>query len=146
MLKTVIKNNLIVVVAYVSICFIFLMLRTLMMLVGVMGASETGIGVGIFSIASMLSCFLVGRKFVEDTEDMLTTVLSLSPLALVVGIILFASAGDPQGFGGILAIPIAPVSETLSYFTGINRQITYMLMSILPSLAMWLGMLYKSKA
>ena len=145
MLKTIIKNNLIVVVAYVSICFIFLMLRSLMMLLGVLDTSERGVGVGIFSLAAMVSCFLVGKLLLEDSQDVLTIVLSLSPLAILVAMILFTTQGDPQSFGGIIAIPIAPVSQTVTYFTGIQPRYTYLALSILPSSAMLLGMLYKTK-
>ena len=139
----ILKSNLIAIIAYLCICLILLMLRYAMMFFGILESLERMIGAGIFTLAFLFLCFLAGKLFISNSHNLLISVLSLLPLYIIIAVIVYISYGNPKSYGVLLAIPIHPISEIISYFFQIKIKYCYLLTSLLPSLSMWIGMLSK---
>jgi hypothetical protein len=106
--------------------------------------------VGSYTLVSLLLYFLTGRKFLYNTHNLLTNLLSVAvvPVIIIVGILVSSLWSSPAGRPGIdmlglLAVPINPISESIYFFTRMERASSYMIMSLLPPLAMWLGIINK---
>jgi len=109
----------------------------------VLELSERGIGMIIYATFSLYLCFMAGKLYLIKIGNALINILSLLPLVIVTVAIVGVSYGNPGSIGNILVIPTFPMSEVLAYFTHIERKYAYMIMSILPSLAMWIGVHFK---
>ena len=141
------KNNLIAIVAYVSMCIILIPLNFVWHLGIWWGKMEMRsiisgtVTVSIHTIVSLCLCLWVGRKFLINTYNMLTNIFSVGAIAIIPVVVILAFYKNP--LAGVLVNPIYPISETISYFLNIDLKHSYLLVSLLPSLTMWLGMITK---
>jgi len=107
-----------------------------------------GVTIGFHTIVSMSLCFLVGRKFLIKSEDWLTNIYVVLPLYFIIMIAIFITFDNHDrliAMVGMLATPIFPISETVSYFARIKSQYGFYPMAFMPPLVMWAGMVTKSK-
>ena len=112
-------------------------------MIHILELSERGIGAIIFIIVSLFLCFFVGKLFLNNTQNMLINILSLLPLAIIIAVTLYISYGNPSSYGNILVVPIYTLSEIISYFFRIEAKYSYLIMSLLPPLVMWVGLITK---
>lgn len=102
--------------------------------------------IGVITIVVLALYFLIGRKLLIDTNNQQANIFSVLPLAILIAATIFIAYNnllDRLAVLGILVIPIIPISETASHFLRIESKYMYMIMSILPSLALWMGMTTK---
>jgi len=158
MSKRIVKNNLIALSVHVGICLVLILPIGIIFFYGVWHDSIWGwwplrdivsqwLYVGVTTMAALILYFWAGRKYLVNTHKPTTNVLSVAVLPGVIMLAGFVALSNPGRIGmlGLLATPIYPVSETLSYFLPIGRIHGYMIMSVLPPLAMWLGLATKRR-
>ena len=160
MLKMLITNNLIAVAIHVCICLVLIIPLGLLIGPGHLWSESTLellplwhiakrlIAIGIYTAVAIILYFWAGRKFLTNTDNMLTSILSVIALTIVIILATFAAEGS---FGNrlryhllaMLTIPIGPIGATVAHFLRIDNLYSYLIMSIMPSLAMWVGMVTK---
>jgi len=153
MLKKILKNNLIAVAAYVCAFIISIIAYLLMWHFGVWwGAIEMrdiiyGIAtVSFHTIVIFSLIFCAGRKFLKNTDNTLANIFSVIAIPVIIIVALFISAAWPDRARaniGLLLLPIMPISETIWHFSHISLEGVFLIMSPLPPLAMWAGMITK---
>ena len=101
--------------------------------------------IGIHTTISLFLFLFLGRKFLIKTNNTflnIISVLTISAIVAIIIIIIYKEANSNR-WGGLFVVPIYPISETISYFFKIGEKYGYLSMSVLPSLAMWIGMITK---
>ena len=101
----------------------------------------------VITLIALVLYFVIGRKYLVSTCNVLTNIFSVIVLPGIIILLEIIAWSDPSRIGvlDLMMTTIYPVSETLYYFLRIERAISYMVMSLLPPIAMWLGMVTKPK-
>jgi len=97
--------------------------------------------VGIHTLILLCAYFRIGKKYINSTHNALLDILSVVLITVILTVVVLAFYQKP--LAGIVVIPIYPLSETISFFCGINLKYCYLIMSIVPSLVMWAGIVSK---
>jgi len=151
MFKTLLANNLFAILVHICMCVILFLPIGYIWGLGVWDNSRNMalkdfvyncLAIGICTIVTLSLYFLAGRKFLSNVNNVPTHFLSV----LAIGIIIAVAALTVYKSGSfwvLLVTPIYPISETISYFFRIELKYAYLLMSLLPSLTMWAGMITK---
>ena len=102
--------------------------------------------VGGYTLISLLLYLFIGRNSLSLADSRLTNFFSVFPLAFVISAAILIAFYFPDRFGtmGILAIPILPISGALEHFFLMEIQWAIIIMSPIPSLAIWAGMLSRT--
>jgi len=102
--------------------------------------------VGGYTLIPLLLYFFIGRNSLSLADSRLINFFSVLPLAFVISAAIIVAFYFPDQLSvmGILAIPILPVSGALEHFFLIEIQWAIIIMSPLPSLAIWAGMLSRT--
>ena len=146
------KNNLIIIIAYLCMCLILMPINFLIIYYRFGLSSDateskrivlTAFSVAICIIISLLLCFLIGRIFFLNTQNLLTNVFSVLPLFIIIIIIILFLNEKPENYGNILTAPICMIGETILFFFNIKRKYAYWIVSIIPSVIIWFGMITK---
>jgi len=151
--KNIIKNNLIAIAIHACVCIAVLLPTGIVMgQAGPLWSDSVYSGstvtqwlfiVGTTIIAIFLY-FFAGRKFLANTGHLLTNALSVIAIPLLMLMVTVIGFYFPSLFIlGLLFTPIVLISETISFFLRIELKYAYMIMSILPTLAVWLGLVAK---
>jgi len=148
-------NNLKAVAIHVGVCFVMFLPLFIIMGPGDLWTESMlergtlitqGLAIGIYTINVLVLFFVSGRFLLTKTHNVLANIFSV---AILPGIIILSDflAFSRNGTSSldILAIPILPISETISFFLPIKRVYVYLAMSLLLLFTMWLGMVTKSK-
>lgn len=151
-LFNILLNNLVTFIIHISITFILLLplyyiWSDFVWLDGIWERRDIAIqsiAIGIYTIIALTLFFLAGRRFLTNTHSTLANFLSviILPGIIILSDFLAFSKNETSPLG-ILAIPILPISETISFFLRIEPAHGYMVMSLLPPLTMWLGLVTK---
>jgi len=107
------------------------------------------ISVGIFTSITLFWCFWLGRKGLFNAGTVLANIFSVVSVPIIVSfavLVLWAWGRPFEIFATILIASIHPSSATLSFYFGLERSSSYMLMSLLPSVALWIGVISKKHA
>lgn len=154
MLKSIIKNNLIAVAIHICMCIILILPIGFIWFYGVWGNNMelnrviiNWLLIGACTTVILFLYFWTGRKFLTNTGQSLTNVLSVIAvlILIIIGVFisLYLDASNRWHIMWMLMTPISPLGETLSHFARIELKYADMLMSILLPLAMWIGMITK---
>lgn len=156
MVEKVIINNLIALVIHAAISIVLWLPTAFIWQWGVWNHRiksysliENWVLIGIFTMITFSIYFWLGRKYLSNTNRTLTNVFSVAVVPVVISLVAFIGWLSPYNpsFGmfmlGILISPIHPISETISFYFGMERIGGHMIMSFLPSIAMLRGMTTK---
>ena len=94
-------------------------------------------GVTIFPL---FLCFLVGRKILRRSENMFINIFSILALMIIHILGALRLYGEKTWLPVVLTPPLSPLAETIAYFSPIEIEPAYLIVSILPSLTMWAGL------
>ena len=94
--------------------------------------------IGIFSIVNTLLYFWLGRKFLNQTHNVLTNFFSVAivPIIILLAIGFAWSSSGRISMLGLLAFPIYPISDTISLCFHLEQSAGFIIMSPLPPIAM----------
>jgi hypothetical protein len=99
------------------------------------------LAVGVITIVALFAYFIAGKLFLQNTQNMLTNILSTIMLAII--LIVATIFRNANIWEGALNAPFYPIGATISYFFLIKSKFVFLIMSLLPSLAMWIGIMSK---
>jgi hypothetical protein len=132
------KNNLIAVAIHVGICLVSLLFFSTIGILIFMFLSM--LATVIFTILAFYLYLRVGKRFLSDTNNVLTNTLSVTALATI--LVVATSISGPEGI--IVNYSFAPLGGTLYIFDPVvKKEVSILVMAILPSLAMWIGVTTK---
>ena len=157
MLKNIIKSNLIAIAIHLCVCIVVLVPVLIVLYTGNGRGSLWSDGVwewwslraivwnsvriGICTLIALFLYFLAGRIFLTNTGHLLTNALSVIAIPLLMIMAMFISLYLVSIFIlGLMGTPIMLIGETISFFLRIELKYAYMIMSPLPPLAVWLGL------
>ena len=153
MAEMLIKNIIITIISYICLCIILIPFPILLHYKLISGeVTEKRIYIysfiitGISIIVLILLCFVVGKKFLNNTNSILINILSLSIPTFLIALVIYISHIRSESYwvyGRILTIPIYSISEITAHFFRIEVKFAYITMSLLPALSMWVGMVTK---
>jgi hypothetical protein len=95
----------------------------------------------IYTLAILFLYFCIGRRFLCNTHSVLTNALSVTVLFII--IIVSTSVAYESFFERLFRVPVYPLGGTIFYFFQIKEKYVFLVMSILPSITMWVGMVTK---
>jgi len=147
-------NNLIAIAIYICVCIVLLPLNVawegaiwhdLIWEWGSRGIVFNWTAILVHTIVSLFLCFWAGKKFLRNTNNIGLNAISAVFLVIIIATIIFIFFDEPSPsrLEGLLVVPIYPISETISYFFHIKLKYCYLAISLLPSIAMWLGIVSK---
>jgi|GEM_PF-5045984 len=152
-LPLLIRNNIISIVAHSCICFIslpfFLLIRNKLipsMSSDLIFLLYDSIVAAISIIIFIFLYFWVGRKFLTSTHNILTDGLSVIGLLILLIICAIAYFICEAYVIMMFLMPIGLISGAIAHLLHVNAMYVCFIMSILPSLCMWTGMILKNKA
>jgi len=137
-------NSVIAVVAYLFICLHVLAISFVLLFGGLLESSQRGIGAVLYTAYSFSLCFLIGRFCLRKKHDAVVEFLLLLPLALTIAGIVHISYSNYASYGVIFALPTQVLSAHISSFFRIDPAYSNLMMSVLPSLLMWIGMMSRT--
>jgi hypothetical protein len=137
-------NNFRAIIIHILLCIISWIPITLIWEFGVRNAFvHGGLGmkmIGIFTTITLLLYFVLGKKFLRSTNKILTDMFSVIVIPIVIVLAMLIAW---PGYGGLLTISIHPISETITFYFGLEQQHSNKIVSAFPSIAMWLGLFIK---
>ena len=143
------KNNLIAITVHFCLCVILLYPVNFMWWgsvwvdrkIEIKEMAINGLIIAFYTIIVLFLYFLSGKKFLSSTNNMSSNAFSVTVLFIILAIItLIAFDGTAER---LLRIPYYPLGGTIAYFFQIKEKYAYLIMSVLPSLIMWIGMITK---
>ena len=149
-MKNMCLNNLFAIIMHWMLCAVFLIPVGFTWRFGIWRVGENMIIfnlvlVGIFTAIAFFLYFVVGRKLLDPTHNSLTNLLSVAivPCVISIAVIIAWSNTETLGMLSLLAFPIHPIGETISFFLPLGQPRGHIIASLLPAIAMWLGLTTK---
>ena len=143
---TLIKKNTVSLAIHICICVVLSLPVNIMWWGGVwydrqlefIGLAANGLIITGYMIGVLFLYSFAVKKFLYSSSNLLTDVFSVIALFIIIAVTtLVAYDGTAERF---FRIPFYPLGGTISHFFQIEEKYTYLTMSILPSLLMWIGM------
>ncbi|MCL1790041.1 MAG: hypothetical protein FWG40_01570 [Peptococcaceae bacterium] len=129
------KNNLIAIAIHLCLCVVLLYpLTFLLRTEGVVAV----LSVTAYTIFVVLVYFISGKTILSNAGNSLIDILSVIVLAMLIIVITFTLYDSALEY--IIRVPFYPIGVTISYFLHTKEMYVYLVMSLLPSLIMWIGL------
>ena len=143
---TVIKNNLIAFAIHICICFVLMLPVGFVMEIGFSSIILVWISVGACIFVAISLYLWAGRKYLSNTNGVMTNIASVLAIAIIIFVVTYAAFDS--GWERLLRIPFYPLGGLLLYildkpyntFGGEEWKNVFLLMSIFPSITLWIGM------
>ena len=153
-IESVLLNNLIALAIYICICFVVFPLNFMWHLgiwnelvwkMGLKHVIYNWVTVSIHTLLTLFLYFWAGGKFLKKLHNIFENTLSVIFLFIIIAITTLSlyNNPDPKLFEWLLLTPIFPISETLYFFLIIKEKYAYLIISLLPSITMWIRMTTK---
>jgi len=146
MLRVLAKNNLIAIVIHICL-WPLIMFPAIFLDSDKPECVNAKIATGICLTLALVLYFGAGRRFLSNTNNVLTNAFSVTALAVILMLSIYLIYFE---YYNILILPVLPLTLMIATFYRpeypINDSVEFVLwlaMAILPSLAMWTGIITK---
>ena len=97
--------------------------------------------VSFHTTVSMFLFYLSGKWFLINMHNTILNALSIVFMHIFIAMVLYLSYNNPHANNvvGILAVPIHPISETLSFVLYVKIKNCYLITPLCASLVLWIG-------
>jgi len=138
-LRILLKNNIIIILIHMSISVVLLYPFGFMM--HRHADKPPVLSLMICLVVIFVLYILAVGLFIRKSNDIKTRFFSVIPLTVIIMTIIPIAYGKFFELCVLFLVPTAPFSETISYLLQIDGKYGHLIMSPLPSLALWIGMI-----